>query len=388
MSIRIKTVSEQNIEALTDRESGTIWLGRHIIKNGADFGTMYAINLLTQITTDEEKRFKRFPSSIQPGLSRGGRKNVAASIILRGSESAGVPSTRNTLQSGYTRVEEILADWAEQDGCWEDYADTAVQKKGYSHFEKFRCGSEANIFYNEKTGYCIKVIDISHYSNGIQGLLDKISAHNALFPELPYDVLGFGMKDAADDHFGYSVIVSQPFAKGRTPSPIEMKRISEERNFIKSKTPPFCTSEDGTIEIEDLHSGNAIRTENNSILVFDCDLKLARNFQIPKPEFSEESIKKIEDFIESIVPLPVTRTTPDNAPFLFKGKDGKMYFQTPERIIKALTFSPFSKEQKELLAHGKSVSLPEGNYVFLPDKGRIQLIPKQQKKTTKPCLKI
>lgn len=388
MSIRIKSTSDQNIDAFSDRESGTVWLGRHIIENGADFGTMYALNLLTQITENDEKRFQRFPSSIQPGLGRGGRRNVAASIILRGCESAGVLSTRNTLRSGYTRLEEILADWAEQDGCWQDYADSFVKKKGFKSFEKFPCGSEANIYYNEKAGHCIKVIDISHYSNGIQGLLDKISAHNAIFPELHYEVLGFGVKDTADDHNGYSVIVSQPFAKGKTPSPMEMKRISNERHFFKSKTPPFCTSEDGTIEIEDLHPGNAIRTEKDSVLVFDCDLRLARNFLIPKPEFSEESVRKIDELIQSIVPLPANKIYSENASFLFKGKDGKDYAQTPERILKALSFSSFTKEQKELLANGKTITVPEGKIVFVPQKGRTEFLPQQQKKTPKNSIKF
>lgn len=374
------------LEAFRKDESATVWLGRHMRDYHADFGTMYAINLLTQLTQNERKEFRRLPQAAQRGLAEGGRRNVAASIILRGCQGAGVPEPWTPGPSGYTGLEETLSEWAERDGCWKDYADSYCREQGYRTFGRLINGSEANIYYRESTGKCIKVIDITHYPDGIQGLMDKISIHNSLFPESQYHVEGFGVKDTADDHTGYSVIVTQNFIRGTHPTTQQIHDMMELKQLRRNAKTSSCITGDGTIEVDDLNFFNIIVTPKNNVCVIDCDARLSRNRAIPEPEFTEEGVRAIEAFMREIVPKPVIKGKPIPEKATVFTENGREYYQTPRGILAALSFSGLSDREKESLSRGEAIIRGQTVQRFNPALGRI-ITTEKVKLVKKPRLK-
>ena len=63
-----------------------------------------------------EKVFQRIPSEVFRGLPEGGRRNVQASLIARTIQGSDKKESRRIHPSGYTRIQELIGQWAERDG--------------------------------------------------------------------------------------------------------------------------------------------------------------------------------------------------------------------------------------------------------------------------------
>lgn len=99
--------------------------------------------------------------------------------------------------------------------------------------------------------------------------LDRISLHNALFPETELHVLGFGRLEDGE----FQVIVEQPYIKGVQMSDDEIATYAQNMGFkqINPKNWTYATPE---IYLSDLHDENVIRSEGGNIFVVDCDIRI------------------------------------------------------------------------------------------------------------------
>ena len=201
-----------------DEESALLWLSRYLEGNTVDRKVLYHLNITSNIIQNGTGRpeifslFKRLPQEVFGGLSKGGRRNAQASLLLRGGYGTTRKKPESVGASGYTAEQELLGAWAERDGCWSDYADSSLMNKGAKFYTS---GSEAKVY--KKGGYVYKTIDWSHYGS-MAKVIDRISIHNAIFPETRMEVIGFGMRDDREDNRGFSVVVRQPFVRGSIPS--------------------------------------------------------------------------------------------------------------------------------------------------------------------------
>lgn len=99
--------------------------------------------------------------------------------------------------------------------------------------------------------------------------LDRISLHNAYFPETRLTVLGFG-KDSNND---FKIIVEQAFIKGERISDEEIAEYMKKMGFklYNPRNWTFATSE---IYLSDIHDENVIRSQSGNIFVIDCDIRI------------------------------------------------------------------------------------------------------------------
>lgn len=317
--------AEADLRPYLAQESAVEWLSRHL-GGGTDVDrkAMYHLNLINSFLQDDKEILQRLPQGALGGLPEGGRRNVAAATLLRAGAAAGGAQPQALRPSGYTYEQELVGRWAERDGCWRDMADTWHVTHGR---EVIAEGSEARV-YKGDDGYCHKLVDAGHYGS-LQGLLDRISMHNAVFPETAMRVDGFGMKDEADDNAGYTVLVSQPFVKGAPCDAESVLSMMEQRGFTMPgkeglravqaesrrrgmELPQYSifyrfVSPDG-VHVHDLNSQNMVLSPEGNILVFDCDVTLNKDpmagpvHEVPPVRYDEDAVRAIDGVLERLVP--------------------------------------------------------------------------------------
>lgn len=234
--------------------------------------TLEIINNLIQSNYGKENLYQRIPPEVFGGLPEGGRRNVEASLICRADD--GTVSPKQILESGYTRIQERIGRWAEKDGCWSDTPEADQLNKSRLTNPKID-GSEARVYFDREKAQVYKTIDFSHYTE-FAHFMDRITIHNATFPETAMKVEGFGLREETPDdkkefHKGFVVIISQPFAEGRRPTMKEIEDGMSQRGYDKSENGFFYVSKMNNTAIADVHDENAVFSKEGKLLVFDCE---------------------------------------------------------------------------------------------------------------------
>ena len=242
-----------------DSESGTKALQSYINPDRTmDRGGMYTLEILNNLIQSDygtNDLYQRVPPEVFGGLSKGGRRNVQASLIARAEDCTDEAQPHAVQESGYTRLQEVIGNWAERDGSWDDYPESTLEKKGYKHIAD-EDGSESRIF-TDKKDKVFKTMAGTHYSN-MSLFLDKITIHNSIFPELPYHIKGFGLRDDATPYSvkdDFVLIVDQPFVEGRRPTRKEVEDKLTERSFSKTENGFFWVSKTDNTVLQDITKG-------------------------------------------------------------------------------------------------------------------------------------
>ena len=269
------------------------------MNNNADFWTSIETIINDGFTTEglqkldryaeqfisREFVYKRFSPLEQHGCSTGGTTHVIATI-LAGAKietdtfTSGISDFKRMLQCGEKQAERIER-WAKAAGVWFDNIDISLTDV---LGEKIAEGGEAIVFDHGAT--LIKSIGLDYFIEPILAL-DRISLHNAYFPETRLTVLGFG-KDSNND---FKIIVEQPFIKGERISDEGITEYMRKMGFklYNSRNWTFATSE---IYLSDMHDENVIRSESGNIFVIDCDIR------INTPELKCDGIRELTTEIE------------------------------------------------------------------------------------------
>ena len=184
------------------------------------------------------------------------------------------------LQRGEKQAERIER-WAKAAGVWFENIDISLAD---ILGEIIAEGGEAIVFDHGAT--LIKSIGLDYFIEPILAL-DRISLHNAYFPETRLTVLGFG-KDSSND---FKIIVEQPFIKGERISDGEIAEYMRKMGFklYNSRNWTFATSE---IYLSDMYDENVIRSQSGNIFVIDCDIR------INTPELKCDGIRELTTEIE------------------------------------------------------------------------------------------
>ena len=289
------------------RESAIKALQEMLVDDKVTRGGMYCLELINQITQNGTQILERIPQEVFCGCPEGGRRNVAASALCRAGNGA-VPTEPDAPgEDGLTRAQRIVGSWAERDGCWSDYTDTDQKKAGRLH-DPDNDGSEARVYFDK--GYVYKAIDFSHYPS-MAAFMDRITIHNAVFPETAMTVEGFGWRDDASDYKDYVVVVKQPYVVGTPPESDELmdevKRQIEEKGFTELLG-LFYVSESGNLLLTDIHNRNCVFSDKGTLLVFDCEAvlnqtpELGGRYVIPALQYDDSAVKEIIDIINDLTP--------------------------------------------------------------------------------------
>ena len=212
--------------------------------------------------------YKRFSPQEQHGCAQGGATHVVASI-LAGAEVAtdsgspsGISDFKREQQCAETQAKRIEA-WARKTGCWFDSVDERIQAL---FGEQIAEGGEAHVYDNGST--LIKTIGLDYYIQPLLAL-DRISLHNAWFPETRLKVLGFGCTTQGD----FVIIVEQPYIQGNPITDAEIADFAIALGFTL-KNPRNWTFVTPEIDLSYLHDEKVIRSAEGNIFVIDCDIRI------------------------------------------------------------------------------------------------------------------
>lgn len=211
--------------------------------------------------------FKRFSPGEQHGCAKGGSSHVIATILSRAEDSTDtitedLSEFKRKLKQGAKQAACIEA-WAKKTGIWID----DINCKMASLFgEEIAEGGEAKVFDNGPLLF--KTIGLDYFILPSIAL-DRISLHNAYFPETALEVVGFGR--ANNDEF--KILVSQPFIEGQRMDEIEIETFMGKMGFTlqNRRNWTYITPE---IYLSDVHDENVIKGRNGTIFVIDCDIRL------------------------------------------------------------------------------------------------------------------
>ncbi len=238
-----------------------------IIHDGFDQGGIITLEQYAIQFVNKQLLFKRYTPFEQHGCAAGGGFHVVASI-LAGAETPAdkVVAPTGSFERECQRAEaqqEVVEQWARKVGCWVDNVDTAFDQ---AFGEQLAEGGEAHVYDNGTT--IIKRIGLDYYILP-ELALDRITLHNAIFPETRLTVLGFGRTRDGD----FQVIVQQPFIHGSALSDEEIRKYAESIGFrlINLRNWTYANPD---IYLSDLHDENIIKSPKGNIFVIDCDVRI------------------------------------------------------------------------------------------------------------------
>lgn len=223
--------------------------------------------------------FKRFSPQEQYGCAAGGSTHVIASILSGAkikSDSADEELSEIKREFKYAAQQaERIEAWAKRVGVWFDDTDQILSNSFGSEISE---GGEAKVYDNGTT--LVKSIGLNYYIQPMYAL-DRISLHNAYFPETKLQVIGFG-RDASNQ---FKIIVEQPFIEGVALSEEKIVEFVEKLGF-KLKNPKNWTYATPEIYLSDMHDENLIKSRCGNIFVIDCDIR------INTPELKQGGIRE------------------------------------------------------------------------------------------------
>ena len=211
--------------------------------------------------------YQRFSPAEQHGCSAGGHAHVVASLLAGAKNSTdsvfeGDSDFKRQCKRGEAQALTIER-WAKVSGCWIDNVeDSLTQFMGTQIAE----GGEAHVYDHGST--LVKSIGLDYYIEPILAL-DRISLHNAFFPETKLIVLGFGR----DQESQFRIIAEQQFIEGSRMTDDEIAEFMQRMGFqlINPRNWTYATPE---IYLRDMHDENVIRTTLGSVAVVDCDIRI------------------------------------------------------------------------------------------------------------------
>lgn len=211
--------------------------------------------------------FKRFSSQEQRGCAAGGWAHVIASI-LSGAEVAADPGDekltdfKREIKQGEKQAQRI-EKWAKRVGLWIENVDSQLTE---SFGKEIAEGGEAKVYDNGPK--LIKSIGLDYYLYPNLAL-DRISLHNAYFPETALNVIGFGR----DELSRFKVVVEQTYIVGKSITESEIQIFLERLGF-KPRNLRNWTYSTPEIYLSDMHDENVIRSESGNVFVIDCDIRI------------------------------------------------------------------------------------------------------------------
>lgn len=211
--------------------------------------------------------YKRFSPSEQHGCSTGGYAHVIASLLAGADVATNlVVEGKNDFQRQCKRAEtqaKYIEDWARKVGCWIENVDTTLSA---TFGEQLTEGGEAHVYKHGDS--LVKSIGLDYFIEPILAL-DRISLHNAYFPETGLTVLGFGRNEENE----FFIVVEQSFIQGSQMTDQEIADFMDKMGFklINPRNWTFATPD---IYLSDMHDENVIRSAQGNIFVVDCDIRI------------------------------------------------------------------------------------------------------------------
>lgn len=224
--------------------------------------------------------YKRFSPLEQHGCATGGVSHVIASLISgakigTSQNAANTRSFQDDFQCA-TEQEACIERWARAVGLWMESVDESLRN---TFGDEIAEGGEAKVYDHGST--LIKSIGLDYFILPILAL-DRISLHNAYFPETALTVIGFGRTSSGS----FKIIVEQPFVSGFRMTDEEISLFMSNMGFSlrNARNWTYATPE---IYLSDMHDENVIKSATGTVFVIDCDIR------INTPSLRQGGIRKL-----------------------------------------------------------------------------------------------
>lgn len=222
----------------------------------------YAENFISGVLV-----YKRFSPAEQYGCNAGGPNHVIASILAGaevGSDKliAPVGSFQREKQCAQEQARR-LKEWAIKSKCWIADTDETIP---YSLGKEIAQGGEALVYDN---GLMLtKVIGLDYFIQPVLAL-DRITLHNAYFPQTSMRVIGFGENNSHD----FVIIVEQTFIQGTRMSDDEVEEYALKLGYriVDKESWTYATDD---VYLSDLHDENVLLSAGGNVFVIDCDIRI------------------------------------------------------------------------------------------------------------------
>lgn len=170
---------------------------RNVIDEGFTSEGLSKLDCYAEQFIDGRLIYKRFSPFEQHGCSEGGSTHVIASLLAGAEDQTdtdvkAVSDFKREFQQGEKQAQ-CIEHWAKKVGLWTDNVDKSLSN---SFGNEIAEGGEAKVYDHGAT--LVKSIGLDYYILPILAL-DRISLHNAYFPETKLNVIGFGRD--ADNNF-------------------------------------------------------------------------------------------------------------------------------------------------------------------------------------------
>ena len=256
-----------------------------IIDEGFTADGLQQLDRYAELFISERLVYKRFSPLEQYGCAAGGTTHVIATLLAGAETDAdsfatGISDFKRMCQRGETQALRI-EQWAKAVGVWIENIDDSLTHVLGEHIAE---GGEAMVYDHGAT--LIKSIGLDYFVEPVFAL-DRISLHNAYFPETALIVLGFGRNEEGD----FKIIVEQPFIKGHRMTDEEISTYMQRMGF-ELRNPRNWTYATSEIYLSDMHDENVICSESGNIFVIDCDIR------INTPELNNGGLRSLTTEVE------------------------------------------------------------------------------------------
>jgi hypothetical protein len=258
-----------------------------IINSGFQPDGLLKLDEYAELFSTRGLLYKRFSPKEQHGCSEGGPIHVIATLLAGAEDRAdSIPSSISDFKRQCKRAEkqaETIELWAKSIDVWIDNVD---EKLAQSLGAYIADGGEALVY--DGGSKLIKVIGLDYFIEPILAL-DRISLHNAYFPETKMTVSAFGRTAGGE----FKIIVEQQFIKGNQISIETIEKFVQKMGFklINPRNWTYATPE---IYLSDLHDENVIQSDKGNVFVIDCDIR------INVPELKCGGIRKYSTEVELV----------------------------------------------------------------------------------------
>ena len=145
----------------------------------------------------------------ESGRTGGGRRNVEASLLLRGSAGADGSQQGNTRE----RQEKILKEYAQREGIW-------ISRETVEGWKPVGddVTMEARVYFGGSDVIKVGYNYLNFYETPLDWLTNKISLNNYIFPDTELELIGFTETyGATRDVSGvfFAPVYKQRYVKGR-----------------------------------------------------------------------------------------------------------------------------------------------------------------------------
>ncbi len=240
---------------------------RSIIRDGFTANGLKQMESYAELFTINRLVYQRFSPFEQHGCAAGGTNHVIASLLAaaedRADNEAQTPvDYQGELQRGAHQAE-VIEQWARATGVWIDNVDAFLEQ---TLGEQIAEGGEAKVYDHGAT--LIKTIGLEYFIQPILAL-DRITLHNAYFPETKLSVIGFGRNEEGE----FKILVEQTFIIGKQPTDKEIEHFMESMGF-ELRNPRNWTYATPEIYLSDVHDENVIVSASGTFFVIDCDIRI------------------------------------------------------------------------------------------------------------------